>query len=271
MITTTHVDAQPTIMSYASTSPALEASLPGLDVQCEVPTTTVDSVNSVLFATRINFPEGTTSATITSSTFSVIKKISGVQITQLSNISMSGSSWNNEGGTSSPSLFVRDSSSALINLSGNFVGTAIPNAKTVFITNHAITLGNPVFPKMVQEGDKYVISRSIGVSWVVQGVSEPQSAVLTTESTVVVVFYPTSQPTITKIEKSGDNLLITVNGLTPGSHGISWKLESSIDLVDWQPATNGTLSGNTVISFPHNSNESTRFWRVCYEKSPATL
>lgn len=262
--------AQPTITSYASTQPALEASLSGLDNQCEVPDTDVTSVNRVAFASRIDFPAGTTSATINSANFTLIKKTAGNQVTQLPNVSMGGGAWSNEGGTGRPALFARDHSSAMVAMSGTFAGTLIPNAKSVFITDQKFDLGFGPFDKMIQEGDFYKLTRTINVSWTVSGV--PLSTTLTTESIVVIWFFPTAEPKITSTTTSEGQISFNVIGVTPGSNGQTWWMETSTDLGisdPWVVSTGGVVSGNTIISFPTSSEEDRRFWRVKFTKNPS--
>lgn len=255
----------PVITSYASTSPALEASLSGLDNRFEVPDTSVTGISLVSFASKVSFPVGTTSATVNSVSFSLIRRINGVQTTQLSNISMNSSAWAVEGGTGRPAIFARDASSAIIALSGGFANKPMPNVRSLFITDHKIILGgtgNP--PKMVKEDDFYKITRSINVSWTVSGLT--QSITLSTESEVVIWFYPTNPPVISSVGLDEGTFQVYVSGVTPSSYGKTWFIQTStkvgLDTSPWVSATNGTVSGNTVISFPVIEGESQRFWRV---------
>ncbi len=269
----TGIFAQPTISSYASTSPALEASLPPLDDMYEVPDTQVTSVNRVSFSSRIDFPIGTTSATVNTATFSLKKKVGGDEVMQLTNVPMNGSSWNNEGGTGRPALFARDASTSLISLFGSFAGTPIPNAKSVYMTDHKFDLGTPIgtpFGKMIQEGDFYTLSRSINVSWTVSGVTD--STTLITESTVVIWFYPTNPPLVTNIVQEDGNTNISIEGVTSESYGKTWWMETSVDVGvsdPWVIDTNGTLSGNTVVGFPIVPGQPKRFWRLMYTPNPS--
>lgn len=260
--------AQPTIQSFAvANTAASEASLSGLDSVYEVPDTQVANTNSVSFATKITLPAGTTSASMTDIKFSIDRVINGVPLTQFTDIPMNSSSFTLEGSTSSPNVFARDSSGTIINISGTLQNNPIPNVKTIFITKHGISLGGATFPKMVKEGDMWKIRRTISISWTVSAVTT--TTTLTTESSVVIWFYPTNPPTITKTEKVGNKLEITISGITPASYGNTSKLESSTNLVSWAPATNSTVSGNTVISFPIMSGEPKRFWRLAYSVNPA--
>jgi hypothetical protein len=267
----TLLNAQPTIQSYASTSPALEASLSGLDNRFEVPDTAVTSVILVSFASKIDFPVGTTSAVINSISFSLIKKVAGIEVPQLTNISMNGSSWNNEGGTSSPHLYVRDTSNNLVAMTGVLMGNSIPNAKTLFITKHNINLGSGPFEKMVQEGDFYKLTRSINVSWTVSGV--PQTTTLTTESTVMIWFYPTNPPKITSTSTPEGGISFNVVGATLTSYGNTWWMETSTDLGisnPWTVDNGGVVTGNTIVTFPVNVVlEPKRFWRIKYTPNPS--
>lgn len=259
--------AQPTIQSFAvANTNSTEASLVSLDSQWEVPDTQVSTTSSVFFASKITLPVGTTSASITNIKFSVDRVINGVATTHLSDISMNGSSFTLEGSTSSPNVFARDSVGVIVPMSGTLKDNPIPNAKTIFITKHGFSLGG-AFPKMIKEGDMWKIRRTVSVSCTVSAVTTITT--LTTESTVVIWFYPTNPPLITKTEKVGSNLEITITGVTKASYGNSWMLESSVGLIAWAPAINGTVSGNTVVSFPIMSEEPKRFWRLGYTTNPA--
>lgn len=264
--------AQPVITSYASRNPALEATLPSLDEQDEIPTT-IPFLDRVSFSTTIVLPTGTTSATINSATFSLVKRVGGVTVNQLSNIPMNNSAWGSESGTGRPALFSKNASGTVISLSGPLATTPIPNAGTIFMTDQKFDLGVGPFGKMIQEGDFYTLSRSINISWNVSGSAVVSTLTLNTESTVVIWFYPTAPPVINSVTQGEGQTSLSVQGVTPESLGKTWFIEESDDLGitdPWVVSTNGSVSGNTVVSFPVLPEQPRRFWRVKYITNPGS-
>ena len=257
-------NGQVTVKSFATVNtPAVEALLPELDDNYEAPATDPGSVNSISFASRFDFPVGTSSVTINSINLDVDWVINGVSGNQFNDLSMNSSSFSNESGTSSPAAYARDGSGSLITMYGFLQNNTIANARTLFITRHSLNLGVPYpFMKMVRSGDMWKMTRSVTLTWVVSGI--PTTQTFTTESKVVVA--PAS---VTSSIDTGTDVSINIVGVNPATEGSNWWMETSTDLGTsdpWVMTASGSVSTNTngsvTVNLTKNPAEPRRFWRV---------
>ena len=267
--------AQVVITSYADVFTVTADRLSVLNDERKIEDTAVGAVpaGSGGFATRIVFPEGTTSAVFTSASYTRVSKTSGSEVMASPGVvNMSGSQFNPEGDGSTPSIFYRNSGGSVIVPSGTFVGTTISNPRTVFITEQrAATL-----PALVQVGDYWEFRRTLSGTYVLEGsvipfsvTSQPARVIVVNETDAPVSSVSQDQTTNVMMGQpviSGEDVEISATGsnLTPSNYNSSWWIETSVNLVEWSPSENATVSpGTTVlIKFPYDDEEQRRFWRI---------
>ena len=256
----TNMSAQtPTVTatSVADTGNVTSSNFSTKVVNKEVSYTGLSGVNAVYFGTRVDFPAGTTSVTMISATFSVTRKVGGGSpVTQPNGVSMALSQFNPEFDTSTPSILASPASP-----SGSLVGTAMVNPTSFWITEHKVTLGGS-FPKMTAIDDYYELSRSISGNATINGVVTPFT--ISTSSRVTAVIMPTTGTPVI-----GDGTIsIPVTGVLPGDLGLYWKIQKSINLIDWTEVNppeatvvdNG--NGSVTIGFVHDPETPRKFFRI---------
>lgn len=261
------------VKSYADVFPATESRLQELSSVRKIENTAVASVlpGTGSFAFTVTFPVGTTSAVFSVAQHVRSSKINGgiVTIAPPGVISIAQSKFNPEGETVSfPSLFYRNSEGVLIvPVNSNFVGTALVNPRTVFITEQTATLAQLGIP-----GDYWEVSRTVEGTFTINGVVFPFSftnqnarveVVDETDAPIAFVtnFYP-NNPTIDSVIHSEGGINLTASGLTVNSYLKSWWMETSTDLEDWNTTNLPSVAPDVVISFPINPEENKRFYRV---------
>lgn len=262
--------AQPVMISYADVFPATESRLDSLSSVRKVEDTAVASPAYASFATRIVFPEGTTSVTFTAASFAVESWINNsYTIHNPGGVNMASSKFNPEGDVSIPSIFARTSVGTLIvPVNSDLVGTTISNVKTFLITEQKANL-----PQLVNVGDYWKLYRSLAGTYTI-GAGTPivfsfpdqvATVKVVNETNVPVsgvsVDYP-NNPQITSTTVSEGNITLLATGLTTASYNQTWWVETSTNLVNWTVATNATVSPDVTIVFPFVPSEQKRFWRV---------
>lgn len=264
------VSAQPVMTSYADVFPATESRLGSLTSIRKVEDTAAASAAYASFATKIVFPEGTTSVTFTAASFAVESWINNnYTIHNPTGVSMANSWLNPEGDVALPSIYGRTSTGTLIAPpTTNLVGNSFP-AKTFFITEHKVDLSDLVNP-----GDYWVMYRSVSGTYVTNGDPIPfsvsgQSAkvILVNETNVPVngvsQDYP-NNPQTPLITVSGGVTTITATGVTVASHKKTWWMETStsLDIGSWSFDDTATVSPDVTITFPYVPGDPKRFWRI---------
>ena len=264
-------DAQVTVKSYARiNSSLLEADIASsAEHTLEIPESNAPNVSLVAFASRLQFPAGTTSAKFTQLNFGIQHVTNGVFGTTVENISMYKSQWNGESTQSAPHIFARDNNSNIIPLSGIIGGANIPNAKEVLLTDHRIPI--PPFPKLLKQGDYWRKWFTMTVEYVDATGSHTQY--LETESFVKVIpnsdnSNPNGAIQIKNTVKGGDNAIyLTIQGVRWSQYGSVWYLKQSYDLKSWGPVPDASFISvdsyaNTIVRIPIEPGQPKKFWAI---------
>jgi hypothetical protein len=269
------------IKSYAGVNtPLTEANFPTRGGNASyntfnVENTAVSSVNSVRFSAVVDVPDANVQVVAVS--FSVIKVVNGAPpVTQLSNVSMGLSKWNQSSGT--PKIYPRDADGNLIMsvlttpATVNFAGPTVSAVRKIFITDQIITLGTASFPKLVAVGDYYELRRSITLNVTLGTTTTPIT--LTSSAFVRVVdrtaapitgiastYLPENVSTFDSFYLDGTFGSI-VSGLVNTDYNRGWYVEGSSDLQNWVPVNVTVDAALDGILFSASPGVPKYFFRV---------
>ncbi len=263
------VVATPVIKFYADVFPATENRLDSLSSLRKVEDTAKGTATYASFAAKIVFPEDTTSVTFTAASFAVESWIDNdYTIHNPVGVNMAQSKFNPEGDVSLPSIFARDfAGNLIVPINSNLVGTSIPNIKEFLITEQ-----KAVLPQLVLVGDYWVLYRSLSGTYTIDGATMSFSFSANDQSAMVKLVNETAYPVIgvtteypnnpkTSFIRAGGTGTITTTGLTADSYRKSWWVETSVNLADWDNATDVTVAPDATVTFPITSDLK-RFWRI---------
>lgn len=156
---------------YADISSITKSRLATLSDEYTLEDKDASSLPSASFAMNFQFPDNAASATFTSITITLKRRVGGVNLPP---VTVPISKFNPEGDVNKPSVCVFDGNGNLIALPAvNVVGTVIPNPKNFYYTEYTVTLGNANFPRMTLLGDSYELIGKFSGSYTPNASSTP--------------------------------------------------------------------------------------------------